>query len=208
MRLIIVFALILQSALAQHAAGFAGRAAGPRGFAGDGSISRGPMARGWEASGPRRGNGFGRSGNSFSSGYSPFFGDYGLWGDYPDWADYPYADDPYGEEPWPPSNAFPITPSAPVFGPSSVPALPAQAVIHEYPVPPASAGSSSGATAFTIALKDGSQLFAIAAWIQQGELYYVDSQQRHRVVSPDVIDRVTTERLNAEKHLRLELPSD
>jgi hypothetical protein len=203
MRFVMVFALIIQSALAQHAAGFAGGAAGPRGIAGGGSISRGPMARGWEAFGRRRGNGFGRFGNSFSGGYSPFFGGYGLWGNYPDWADYPY-----GEEPWPPSNDFSITPSAPVFGPSLVPALPAQAVIHEYPVPPASAGSSSGATAFTIALKDGSQLSAIAAWIQHGELYYVDSQQRHRVISPDVIDRETTERLNNEKHLRLELPPD
>ena len=203
MRLMMVFALIIQTALAQHAAGFARGAAGPAGFAGGGQISRGPVARGKGAFGPRRGNLFGRYGNSFIGGYWPVFGDYGLWGDYPDWADYQY-----GEEPWPPSNDYSITPSAPVFGPSLVPALPAQAVIHEYPVPPASAGSSSGTTTFTIALKDGSQLSAIAAWIQQGELYYVDSQQRHRVISPDVIDRETTDRLNNEKHLRLELPPD
>ena len=203
MRFMMGFALIVQSALAQHAGGFAGGAAGPRGFAGGRQTSRGPMARGWEAYRQRRGNDFSRFGNSFSGGYSPFFGGYGLWGDYPDWADYPY-----GEESWPPSNDFSITPSAPVFGPTLQPALPAQAVIHEYPVPPASAGSSSGATAFTIALKDGSQLSAIATWIQHGELYYVDSQQRHRVISPDVIDRETTERLNNEKHLRLELPPD
>jgi hypothetical protein len=208
MRLMMVFALITQTALAQHAAGFARGAAGPRGFAGGGPISGGPMARGQGALGQRRGNRFGRFGNSFGGGYWPFYGDYGFWGDYPDWADYPYGDYPYAQEPWPPSNAFPMAPPAPVFAPPPAPARPAQAVIHEYPVPPASAGSSSGATTFTIALKDGSQLSAIATWIQEGKLYYVDSQQRHRVLSPDVIDRETTERLNEEKHMRLELPSD
>jgi hypothetical protein len=203
MRLMILFALIIQTALAQHAAGFAGGPAGPRGFAGSGPINNGPMARGPGAFGPRRGNRFGRFGNSFIGGYWPFFGDYGLWGDYLDWADYPYA-----EEPSPPPNLFFIAPPPPVFAPPPAPARPVQSVIHEYPAPPASAGSSPGATAFTIALKDGSQLSAIAVWIQQGKLYYVDSQQRHRVLSPDVIDRETTERLNEEKNLRVELPSD
>jgi hypothetical protein len=200
MRLMIVFTLIIQSALAQHAAGFARGPAGPRGFAGVGPVSSGPMARGQGAFGARRGNGFGRFGNSFLSGYWPFFGDYGLWDDYLDWADYPYA-----EQPSPP---FFMMPRAPVFAPPPAPARPVEAVIHEYPAPPASAGSSSGATAFTIALKDGSQRSAIAAWVQEGKLHYVDSQQRHQVLSPDVIDRETTERLNEEKHLRLELPSD
>lgn len=200
MRLIMVLALIIQTALAQHAGGFASAPAGPRGFAGGGPISPGPMARGQGASGPRLGNRSSRFGNSFIGGYWPFFGDYGLWGDYLDSPDYPY-----GEEASPPPNVFFITPPASAFAP---PAGPAQAVIHEYPAPPASAGSSSGATAFTIALKDGSQRSAIAAWIQEGKLYYVDSQHRHQVLSPDVIDRETTERLNDEKHLRLELPSD
>jgi hypothetical protein len=200
MRLMIVLALIIQTALAQHVA----RApAGPRGFAGGGPIRPGQMTRGQGASGPRLGNRSSRFGNSFSGGYWPFFGDYGLWGNYLDSADYPYE-----EEPSPPSNIFSITPPAAAFAPPAAPARPAQAVIHEYPVPPASAGSSSGATAFTIALKDGSQRSAIAAWIQGGKLYYVDSQYRHQVLSPDVIDRETTERLNEEKHLRLELPSD
>jgi hypothetical protein len=198
MRLMLILALIIQTALAQHAGGFARGPAGPRGFAGGGPNSGGPMARGQGGSGPRPGNRSGRYGNSFAGGYGPFFGDYGLWGDYLDSADYPY-----GEEPSPPSNVFYVTPPAPAFGSFPSPAGPAQAVIHEYPVPPASAGS---ATAFTIALKDGSQRSAIAAWTQEGKLYYVDSQHRHQVLSPDVIDRETTERLNDEKHLRLELP--
>jgi hypothetical protein len=203
MRLMIVLALIIQTALAQHAGGFARGPAGPRGFAGGGPISRGPMARGQGALGPRVRNRSGRSENSSIGGYGPFFGDYGSWGDYLDGADYPA-----GEEPSPPSNVSCMTPPAPVFALSSAPAGPAQAVIHEYPAPPASAGSSSGATAFTIALKDGSQRSAIAAWTQGGKLYYVDSQHRHQVLSPDVIDRETTERLNDEKHLPLQLPSD
>jgi hypothetical protein len=200
MRLMIVFTLIIQSALAQHAVGFAGGAAGPRGFAGGGPISRGARAGEQGAFGPRRGNLFGRFRNSFTGGYWPLFGNYGFWGDYPNWADYPYA-----EEPSPP---FFMMPPAPVFAPPPAPARPVQSVIHEYPAPPASVGSASEATVFTIALKDGSQRSAIACWIQEGKLHYVDSRQRHQVLSPDVIDRETTERLNEEKHLRLELPSD
>ena len=198
MRPMMVFALMIQSALAQHAAGFARGPAGPRGIAGGGPISPGPMARGQGTFGLQRGNRFGRFGNSFIGGYWPFFGDYGLWGDYLNWADYPYA-----EEPSPP---FFMMPRATVFAPSPAPARPVQSVIHEYPAPPASTGSNSEATAFVVALKDGSQRSAIAAWIQEGKLHYVDSQQRHQVLSPDVIDRETTERLNDEKHLRLELP--
>jgi uncharacterized protein YidB (DUF937 family) len=78
-------------------------------------------------------------------------------------------------------------------------------VIHEYKWPK-NEETGGGATAFTIALKDGSQRSAVAAWIQGGKLQYLDSEDRQQALSPDVIDRQTTDRLNEEKHLRLQLP--
>jgi hypothetical protein len=173
MRFMIVFAFLIQAALAQHGSA----SAGGRGFAGH-AMGRAPMARTRGGFGARIG--------------SPFIGPY--------WPDYGFASDYYGEEPSGPPNGFFLTPPAIPSQPVRLP----QTVIHEYTVPAGDAGSS--ATAFTIALKDGSQQSASAAWIQAGKLHYLDSQDRQQVLSPDVIDRPTTERLNEEKHLRLQLP--
>lgn len=177
-----VFLLVVPTVLAQHPGGFARGNAGARGLTGRIAVTR-PATRG--------------SGGRFRS---PFIGSY-----LPFWGDYPYSG-VYAEEP-PPAPNFVVT--APPAGQASpqpaAPVQPAQSVIHEYKWPK-SDETGGGATTFTIALKDGSQRFATAAWIQGGKLHYLDSEDRQQALSSDVIDRQTTDRLNEEKHLRLQLP--
>jgi hypothetical protein len=189
MRFMAVFLLIIptgvQTAFAQHAGGFARGNAGGRGFTGRIAVGR-PATRGMA----------GRVRTPFLGSYLPF------WGDYP----YPEL---YAEEPSPPPNFVMTGPPAGQASPQPAAAVkPAQSVIHEYTWPKngESGESRAGATTFTIALKDGSQRFATAAWVQGGKLHYLDPEDRQQALSSDVIDRQTTDRLNQEKHLRLQLP--
>jgi hypothetical protein len=132
-------------------------------------------------------------------------GGYGFLGGYPYGAGYPDAGF-YAEEPPPPPNFVVAAPPAGQASPQPpAPIRPAQSVIHEYKWPK-SDETGGGATTFTIALKDGSQRFATAAWVQGGKLHYLDPEDRRQALSSDVIDRQTTDRLNEEKHLRLQLP--
>jgi hypothetical protein len=87
------------------------------------------------------------------------------------------------------------------------PPLVAHAVVNEYRWKDAgvSAADRSSPT-FTIALKDGSLRYAAATWLQNRQLYYVDSEGKQEVLSSNRIDRGATERLNEEKKLRLQLP--
>jgi hypothetical protein len=186
MRFMAVFLLIIptvvQTAFAQHSGGFARGNSGARGFTGRIAVSR-PATRGLG----------GRFRSPFIGSYLPF------WGDYP----YPGL---YAEEPSPPPNFVVPAPAAGQASPQPAARVqPAQSVIHEYKWPK-SDETGGGATTFTIALKDGSQRFATAAWIQGGKLHYLDSEDRQQALSSDVIDRQTTDRLNEEKHLRLQLP--
>jgi hypothetical protein len=196
--ILLVIPTVVQTALAQHAGGFARGNAGGRGFAGRGMMTRPPT----------RGLG-GRRRSPFIGSYLPIPGSYGLLGDYPYDAGYPYPGLYAEEPPPPPPNAFVTAPPAGQASPQPAAAVkPAQSVIHEYTWPKngESGESRAGATTFTIALKDGSQRFATAAWIQGGKLHYLDSEDRQQALSSDVIDRQTTDRLNEEKHLRLQLP--
>jgi hypothetical protein len=141
----------------------------------------------------------------FPRSYPGIPGGYGFFGGYPYGAGYPDAG-LYAEEPPPPPNAVVTAPPAEQAPPQpAAPVPPAQSVIHEYEWPK-SGETSAGATTFTIALKDGSQRLAIAAWVQGGKLHYLDAENRQQALSSDVIDRQTTDRLNEEKHLRLQLP--
>jgi hypothetical protein len=194
MRFMAVFLLVVQTALAQHAGGFARGNAGGRGFAGRGMMTRPPT----------RGLG-GRVRSPFIGSYLPIPGGYGFLGGYPYDAGYPDAGF-YAEEPPPPPNFVVAAPPTGQESPQpAAPIRPAQSVIHEYTWPK-NDETGAGATTFTIALKDGSQRFATAAWIQGGKLHYLDSEDRQQALSSDVIDRQTTDRLNEEKHLRLQLP--
>ncbi|MBV9765038.1 MAG: hypothetical protein JOZ48_09365 [Acidobacteriaceae bacterium] len=86
------------------------------------------------------------------------------------------------------------------------PAKPVQSVIHEYPENDKTAAAGSEQTTFTIALKNGSRRSAETVWVQDDMLHYLDLQGMQGTLSADVIDRETTQRLNKEKNLYLQLP--
>ncbi|HWZ30979.1 MAG TPA: hypothetical protein VNX18_06585 [Bryobacteraceae bacterium] len=189
MRLVTAIVLMVQAAFAQHGGGIAAGNAAGRGFAGHGAVGRSSVVRTRHRS------------NRFENRFIGSYGDYGFWGDYPDAVGDPYLGLSPQESPAP--SIVVIAP------PTPAPIRPVQTVIHEYAAPSSgNAGTGIDANTFTIALKDGSQRSAAAAWVQGGELHYLDSQGKQQMLSPDVIDRETTVRLNQEKHLRLQLPPD
>jgi hypothetical protein len=146
-----------------------------------------------------------RFGAGFSPFYSPYFGAYlplfdgGTYG--------------YGEQYSPGTNIFiegPATPapaSAYTQAPPPEP-KPAAAVIHEYKWPGEPAAVSAEEGTFTIALKDGSKRSAIATWVQDNSLYYVEPGGKQQVLAAGRIDRDATQRLNRAKKLQPHLPSE
>ena len=206
---LVVLALITTTAFGQHAGGFAapsgvgiGRVAGPP-FGGTGAFpgtGRGRFGVGVNtprirsAFGPGQHFGYGNGFGYGYPGYYPLFGYDQSLGGYPE--EYPSG-----------GNVFVFPPAAETSGqPAPPPPQPASAVIHEYKVNPELATTAGTERAFTIALKDGSTRSAVAFWVQHGNLYYIDSQDRQQVLSSDLIDRETTERLNREKNLTMQLP--
>jgi len=151
--------------------------------AGGNAPGHGPVGQAVRAPAERSRHGFGNRGRI------PWLGPY-----------WPLFGDDYDEEVLAPVNA-PILP-APVR--PMPPQPPPQSVIHEYTVPSNDAGAS--AAAFTIAIRDGTERLASAAWVQNGRLHYIDVQGRQQTLAPDEIDRAKTEQLNQEKHIRLQLP--
>jgi hypothetical protein len=175
----------------QHGGGAKGTAAG------GGRISARPIAGrrfGFSGNRPAARQ---RFGNEFVAPYLPIGGDY-LGGTY------------LGEgDPQDLASYDSYYPPAPNFLSVRPPARPlvAHAVVNEYNWKDAgvAAGSTSSPT-FTIALKDGSLHYAAATWLQNSQLYYIDSEGKQEVLSSNRIDRSATERLNEEKKLRLQLP--
>lgn len=133
-----------------------------------------------------------RLGNDFLAPYFPIGGDY-LGGEYPD-------DQAGYDNYYPPSaNFLPLQPPARP--------LVAHAVVNEYRWNDAGvAAADTSSPTFTIALKDGSLRYAAATWLQNSQLYYIDSEGKQETLSSNRIDRSTTQRLNEEKKLRLQLP--
>jgi hypothetical protein len=89
---------------------------------------------------------------------------------------------------------------------SPPPPKPAHSVINEYKWNESAAAVDDRTTTFTIALKDGSQCDAVAAWVQDGNLNYLDSEGRQQVLFSDRIDRDATQSLNRQKNIKLQLP--
>jgi len=84
--------------------------------------------------------------------------------------------------------------------------------IHDYkeslpaatgPPPTAHAEEAS----FVIALSDGSHHSAIAVWVQNDVLHYIDSEGKHHQVPLQSIDRQSTRQLNRERKLDFWLPA-
>jgi hypothetical protein len=129
------------------------------------------------------------SGYDFYAPYSPLYGE---------------STGGYSEEEPPPGNVVIVQGGG--GNPEPAPLPPATSAIHEYNFDKEPAGVSGARPTFTIVLKDGSMRSATASWIQAGKLHYLDSQSRQMLLSSEVIDRDATERANAEKSLRIDLP--
>jgi hypothetical protein len=120
----------------------------------------------------------------------------GFWGGLP-WY---FPDLSYAPEPTPvvaqPPTVYVLVPQAPPE--------PAKAEIHEYE-PPVGSTPAMDQT-FAIVLRDGSVRSAVAVTVQKSQLYFVDPEGGHRLVSLDAVDREATLRVNRERNLRLQLP--
>jgi hypothetical protein len=186
--------LIAMTASAQHISGFRGGSmAGFRsrpGRFGPAVVVRTPAGR----SSPFFGRGFNRRFGNFAGSYFPYLGAYPFIGDYV------FAYSPPIE--YPAFNSTEIVPPSP----PPPPLKPAHSVIHEYKWNESVAALDDRVTTFTIALKDGSKCYAVAAWVQDCNLNYLDSEGRQQVLSPDGIDRDATQNLNREKNIKLQLP--
>jgi hypothetical protein len=164
----------------------------------------------WFGSGRFSGSGFryGRFGNFGNPYSSPYFGGYPLIypfvGDYDLLWDYPLG---YQTAPaFPPINNSIIVPEAQSAPTAPEPLKTANPVTKDYKWNEAEAPSGDQAATFTVALKDGSKRYAATAWVQDSKLHYLDAEGRQQVLSPDVIDRETTQSLNRQNHLDLQLP--
>ena len=115
------------------------------------------------------------------------------------------AVDGYSDENPPAGNVF-IVQGGSGQGAQPAEPSPANPVIHEYNFNSEPVQVAGKPPAFTIMLKNGSTRLATASWVQGGELHYLDLQSRQMLLPAEVIDREATERANAEKSLRLDLP--
>jgi hypothetical protein len=151
-----------------------------------------------------------RNGFTYRRGYGYYAPYYPLWGSdlYSPYYEPPYGDDQYGgDEQLYPGTGYPMMSPGPPSDITGAPRGPATAVIHEYKVDKEQPANVSGERpAFTIVLRDGSTRSAVASWVQDSKLHYVDLRSRQQILLPDVIDRDATERANDRKNLRMELP--
>lgn len=84
--------------------------------------------------------------------------------------------------------------------PPPPPPVPPRPVISEYHWPDTGAPS---ATSFAIISRDGAVRYAIAVWAQDGLLCYTDPGGASVHIAFNAIDREATERVNAERGLKL-----
>ena len=203
MRALLIAAIVFGGAIPAHLnaqRGGAGGAGGAGGGAGGGMLGRPVFGNGGSLGG-RGTNAMGRGWNTRSAFSGIGYGGYG-WG-YSAYSDYgwpgAYADD----TPAPPSVVvvMPMQP-APEFIPPPPP-VPARPVMHEYAWP--NDGGDRQAT-FSIVSRDSSVYRALAVWVQDNQVRYTAADGRPGRIQPAAIDCGATDRLNAEKRLKLSLP--
>lgn len=134
--------------------------------------------------------------NRLTNGYFPFLWDFPALGEY-----YPAYPPPDAYPP--PGNTIIVETTAP---PPPPPPQPVRAEIREYKWNTSAETAGEQPATFTIVLKDGSRRYPVAAWIEKDSLHYIDSEGHHAALAASTIDRDTTERLNREKKLNLQLP--
>jgi hypothetical protein len=139
-------------------------------------------------------------------GYSPYYG-------YSDYYDYPsYYPDSYGSYP-----AYQPSSNVTVVYPPSQPANTAYAnranpVMREYDqygqqLRPAGSGNGSSSPIYLIALKNHNIYAASSYSVNGSSLNYVTLEHAEKQVPLDDIDRDMTLRLNGERHVAFQLPS-
>jgi hypothetical protein len=93
---------------------------------------------------------------------------------------------------------------------------PVHPVVTDYKWPAAGTASSPSALsttsesepqAFSIVLKNGSTLSAVAVFASDDGLHYVDPDDRHLRISMSSVDRAATLKLNRARNLNLHLPA-
>jgi hypothetical protein len=126
--------------------------------------------------------------------------------------DYGYG----GYDVMPPStpNIIVIQPMTPeMMGAPQRPPQPARPEVREVNLPAEAAQPYPPAPLtpqqmFSIALRNGATDSAIAAWVQDDCLNYLNAAGRREQVAVSAVDRVTTARLNRDKNLSLWLPPE
>jgi len=150
-------------------------------------------AGGVPAAGPAKDSGgrdSARPGRTVWPGYYPGYWDYGDYGQ-----EYPSAPSVVG--------VMPSPQPAPMEAPQPPPEPP-RLVVREYKG--AETGSDTSAV-FSIVAKDGSVRSAIAVWVVDGAVHYLDPDDVPAQVPLSSVDRGATRRANAEKRLTLWLPA-
>ena len=122
----------------------------------------------------------------------------------------PYYPTSYYQSPY--TDSPPAAPSVTIIQQFAPPAVvvvepPVTAHIQEYAPSAVAPASGSEPAMFSIVLKDGSVLPAAAVMTQGDALQIVDADGQHRRVPLSAIDRDATQRRNAERNLRLQLPA-
>jgi hypothetical protein len=154
----------------------------------------GTHAGGAPAAGHSRNSGEKGSGRPGAATRLGFYPSYWGYGDYAQ--EYPSAPSALTVTPPPPQ-------PAPVEAPQPPPEPP-RLVIREYK---GAATGSDASAVFSIIAKDGSVRSAIAVWVLDGAVHYLDPDGVPAQVRLSSVDREATRRANAEKRLTLWLPA-
>jgi len=120
-----------------------------------------------------------------------------------------YSDPAYypQEQQQPAPNITIIMPPQPAQAPVAQDQPSSGGVIHNYQVPSAERPEpADDQVVFFVALKDSSVYTALAYWVEDSTLHYINSQGKHNQVSLDLVDRSTSAKLNEGRKVEFRLP--